>query len=234
LRFSFQTLLFLSVSSLATASACAATVTTYTNPATWQGAASGILAINFEGLAPTNNFVTYTGATGLTLNNVQFIGYTSGGSSLINVLDTNMSSFYNFGTGGALMQDAVRPLAASPLPYIHIVLPANITAFGMDLFTASPSQMTYTITVAGTPYTVPTNALPNVAFWGVTSDTPISTIDLKLLDAAFNGGSHAFVDNFKFGTAQAPPAETPEAATFLLIGSGLIGLVALKRKTTNC
>jgi hypothetical protein len=217
---------------LATASACAATVTTYTNPATWQGAASGILAINFEGLAPTNGLATYTGATGVTSSGVQFIGYTSGGSSLVYVVDTNWSSFYNFGTGGALMQDTDRPLATSPLPYIHIVLPANITAFGMDLFTVSPTQLAYTITVAGTPYTVPTNALPNVAFWGVTSDTPISTIDLKLQSAVFNGTSHALLDNFKFGTAQAidPPSETPEAATFLLIGSGLIGFVALKKR----
>ena len=78
------------------------------------------------------------------------------------MIDTNLSTWYNFGTNDALMEDTDRPNSGSPVPYIHIVLPAAITALGMDLFTTSPNALSYTITVAGNQYTVATNAQPNL------------------------------------------------------------------------
>jgi hypothetical protein len=127
------------------------------------------------------------------------------------------------------MQNMDRPNNGSSLPYIHVVLPAGVTAFGMDLFTVSPSALSFTVTVAGTPYTVPTNARPSEAFWGVTSDTPIASLDLTLQGSTFNGDSVALVDNFQFGNAAQDMSQAPEAATFLLIGSGLIGIAILKK-----
>jgi hypothetical protein len=126
-----------------------------------------------------------------------------------------------------------RPNSGSSLPYIQISLPTPVTAFGMDLFTASPSGYSYTVTVAGTPYTVATNPVSGTppstpAFWGVTSDTGISTITLTLQNTVYNGSTYAFLGDFEFGTAA--DAQAPEAATFLLIGSGLIGIIALKKR----
>jgi len=219
--------LFLAAFTLAVLPARSTTITTYTDPNAWQSASSLQPAITFEGLAPTDASTTYQGSTGLTTGGVEFIGYTSSGASWIQVIDTNFSQWYNFGSNDALLQDMDRPNSSSPVPYIQIVLPANVTSFGMDLFTVSPSALNYTITVAGNQYTVPTDARPTEAFWGVTSDTPIASITLSLQGTVYNGSTSALLDNFQYGTANL--SQAPEAATFVLIGSGLIAIAGLKK-----
>jgi hypothetical protein len=208
------------------------TITTYNNFANWQAAtATGYQTQGFDGLAPAGSYTVYSGANGLTASGVDYIGYTSGGLSDIEVLDTSAYSWYNWGTGDALYQSMNRPNSSSPLPYINIVLPANITSLSFDLFTTSPQALNYSITVAGNQYTVPTYSQPTLAFWGITSDTAISSIQLTLAGTTYNGSSNAFLDNFSFGADDMESA--PEAGTYLLIGSGLIGLVALRKRLTS-
>ncbi len=240
LRLSLRACITLSVVSLAlfVTPAYSVTITTYSNEATWQAAATGLQEITFAGLAPAGSETTYSTSSGVTSDGVEFIGYTATGSYDIVVLDTTASQwaqYYNYGTGDALDLNMDRPNSGSSLPYIQIDLPTPVTAFGMDLFTASPSATSYTITVAGTPYTVATNAASGTppstpVFWGVTSDTGISTITLTLQGTVYNGSTQAFLGDFQFGSAAGDMAQAPEAATFLLIGSGLIGIIALKRR----
>jgi hypothetical protein len=111
---------------------------------------------------------------------------------------------------------------------VNIVLPANITSLSVDLFTTSPQALNYTITVAGNQYTVPTFTQPTLAFWGITSTSAISSLQLTLAGTTYNGSSNELLDNFSFGTEDL--AAAPEAGTYLLIGSGLIGFVALRKK----
>jgi len=217
---------------LALAPAYSTTISTYTSLTDWQAATSSYQSINFEGLTPANTSTPYAGGVSPNGTGVQFIGYS--GSTAIQVIDTNLSPWYNFGTNDALMEDMNRSTSNSPLPYIHIVLPSAITALGMDLFSVSPDGLTYTVTVAGTQYTVPTNARPNTAFFGITSDTPITSLDLTLQGTTYNGSSHALLDNFQFGAAGAGVgnmSDAPEASTYLLIGSGLIGLMLLRKRS---
>jgi hypothetical protein len=220
-------LLTLATFVLAGLPARSATITTYADPSAWQTASNTQQTVTFEGLAPADSSATYSGSTGLSTAGVEFIGYTYSGTSWIQVIDTNFSSWYNFGSNDALLQDMDRPNSSSPLPYIHIVLPANVTALGMDLFTVSPSALSYRVTLAGTQYTVPTDARPTEAFWGVTSDTPIATVDLTVQGTVYNGSTMALLDNFQYGTADL--SQAPEAATFVLIGSGLIGISLLRK-----
>lgn len=239
----FRVLILLALAALAwnVTPAYSTTLTTYTSLAGWQGATSGVQTDTFEGLAPAGGASTFSGPNGVTYDpNVDFTGFTSSGSPYIQVIDTIASFWYNFGTGDALLQSMDRPNSGSPLPYIHVVFLAPVTAFAADLFTSSPSGLNYAVTVYGasntqlaTPYTAATNPLPNTAFWGITSDTPIWSVDFSLQGTAFNGGSLAFLDNFRYGSAQTqgpPPDDTPEAATLLLIGSGLIGLAYLRKR----
>lgn len=211
------------------------TITTYSNEATWAAAASGLQEINFAGLAPAGSESTYNTSTGVTSSGVEFIGFTATpGTYDIMVVDTTApqwSQYYNFGTGDSLALPEDRPNSGSSLPYIQISLPTPVTALGMDLFSGSPNGLSYTVTVAGTPYTVATNPAPTPAFFGVTSDTPFSTITLSLQGTVFNGDSLAFLGDFQYGAAALDQmGQAPEAATFLLIGSGLIGLIALKKR----
>ncbi|HTS50969.1 MAG TPA: hypothetical protein VMH05_23645 [Bryobacteraceae bacterium] len=225
LRSSFAVLIL--TVTLSVVPARSTTITTYTNPTAWQAASNVQQSITFEGLAPADSSTTYQGPTGLTTGGVEFIGYASSGASWIQVIDTNFSTWYNFGSNDALLQDMDRPNAGSPLPYIQIVLPANVTSFAMDLFSVSPNALNYSITVAGNQYTVPTDARPTQAFWGVTSDTPVSSLTLSLQGTAYNGSTSALLDNFQFGTSDL--SQAPEAATFVLIGSGLIAIAGLKK-----
>ena len=239
-RISVRTSILLGLASLALliSPAYSATITTYSDPNAWAAAANGLQEVSFEGLAPSGSENTYNTSTGVTQDGVEFVGYTStAGSYYIYVIDTTApqwSQYYGFGTGDALALNMNRPTSGSALPYIQISLPSPVTAFSMDLFTASPNGLSYTVTVAGTPYTVATGAWPNPTFWGITSDTGISTITLTLQGTVFNGSSYAFLDNFQFGTAGVGQVgQAPEAATFFLIGSGLIGIIALKKRAAR-
>ncbi|MGA2878212.1 MAG: PEP-CTERM sorting domain-containing protein [Bryobacteraceae bacterium] len=205
------------------------TITTYNNSATWQAATSaGYQTVTFEGLTPPGTQTNYYSATGVTASGVDFIGYSTTGASDIQVVDTSAFSWYDWGTGDALLQNLARPNSGAPLPYVNIVLPANITSLGLDLFTTSPQALNYTITVAGNQYTVPTFSQPTLAFWGITSDTPITSLQLTLAGTTWNGGSNELIDNFSFGASDLTAA--PEAGTYLLIGSGLIGFVLLRKR----
>jgi len=224
-----RVLTLIAVLMLALVPAYSTTITTYGSLTNWQAATSSYQTIDFEGLTPANTSTPYPSGVSPAGTGVQFLGIS--GSTSIQVIDTNLSPWYNFGTNDALMEDMNRPNSGSPLPYIHIVLPAAVTALGMDLFTVSPNALNYTITVAGSQYTVATNPNPNTAFWGITSDTAITTVDLTLQGTTYNGSSHELLDNFRFGAAggAGDMSEAPEAGTYLLIGSGLIGLMLLHK-----
>lgn len=210
-----------------------ATITTYTDAASFNAAATGLTTDTFEDVGTAGTVKSYNDSNGVTSNGVQFIGYTSTpGTYLLGVYDTaapQWQAWYNYGTGDALGILEDRPPAGT-VPYIQILLPTNVTAVSMNLFD-NQGAMSYTVNVAGTPFTVATNAHPTPGFWGFTSDTAITSITLNLQGTVFNGGSMAFLDNFQFGTAGVQDiGQAPEAATFLLIGSGLIGLVFFKKR----
>jgi hypothetical protein len=195
--------------------ASSSTITTYSDSASWLAATSGVQTDNFEGLAPAGSFTVYSPA-GIFQNGVEFIGL----SGTTGVMDTSTSLWYNFGTVGA-------GFVSNPTS-VHITLPTPVTAFSINLFT-NPAAVTYTVTTLSTPFTVPTfTTSTGPAFFGVTTDTAFSTVDLQLPA----GNNYAFFDNFQWGTAQAGEnlGEVPEAGTFLLIGTGLMGLAIFRRK----
>ncbi len=207
------------------------TLATYTDLASWQAATTGDQTITFAGKAGGGAIATYNDATGVAYTDVQFIGIVNIGYSL-DVSDTNIMSWYSFGTGEALMQPMNRG-AGDPVPYIHVQFTNPVTAFGSNLFSYSSTGLSFVVTVLGTTYTVATNTAAPPAFWGITSDTPITSADFTLQGTTTTGGSVAFLDNFSYGTAEAggpPPPDVPEAATFLMIGSGLLGLAVLGKR----
>jgi hypothetical protein len=225
-------LFFLTFIAIALRPADCTTITTYNNLTNWSAATTaGYQTVTFTGLTPAGTATTYNGPTGVTSDGVEFIGYNTSGSSDIQVIDTSAFSYYDWGTGDALIQSLNRTNAGSPLPYVNIVLPSNITSLGLNLFTASPEALNFTITVAGNQYSVPSFSQPTLAFWGITSSTAISSVQLTLAGTTYNGGSSELLDNFSFGTEDM--AVAPEAGTYLLIGSGLIGFVLLRKRLTS-
>lgn len=214
---------------LALTPAYSTTITTYTNEATWEAATTaGYPTVTFTGLTAPGTVTDYYSATGVTNSGVEFIGYSSTGVSDVQVVDTSAVTWYDDGSGDALLEPASPQTSSSPLPYIDIVLPANVTSLSLDLWTASSPGMTYSIIVNGNTYTVPTVGGNTETFWGITSDTPITSLQLDVPAATSSSSTEALLDNFSFGESDMSAA--PEAGTYLLIGSGLIGLVILRKR----
>jgi hypothetical protein len=205
------------------------TITTYSTLSSWAAAtAAGYQTVTFTGLTPAGTATNYYSATGVTSDGVEFIGYNSYGSSNIQVVDSSANPYYNDGTGDALIESASPATNGAALPYISIVLPSNITALGLDLWTASSAGMSFSITVGGNQYTVPTLTGNTEVFWGITSSSAISSLKLTVPASTYNSGTDALADNFSFGASDL--AAAPEAGTYLLIGTGLIGFVMLRRR----
>src|SRR5581483_3779182 len=229
MKLRFRLPILLSAVLLALAPAYSTTITTYSSFSNWAAATSpGFQTVTFEGLAPSGGVTNYTSPTGVTADGVEFIGYSTAGQSDLQVIDTSAFPWYNWGSGDAIIQSTAQSTSSSPLPYVSIVLPSNVTALGINLFTTNNQGMTYSITVAGNQYNVPTSTQPTLAFWGVTSDTPIASLTLALEGTTWNNPSEMLADNFSFGASDLSVA--PEAGTYLLIGSGLIGFIALRKR----
>jgi hypothetical protein len=79
-------------------------------------------------------------------------------------------------------------------------------------------------------YTSPTQAWPGQTFFGITSDTPITSIAFSL--GPESSGTTPYIDNFSYaGTlSQGDTSDSPELCTFLLIASGLIGMALIGRR----
>jgi hypothetical protein len=100
-----------------------------------------------------------------------------------------------------------------------------VTAFSINLL-SSPYGQTYTVSTLSTPFTVPTSSSQPPTFFGITSDTAFTSVNL----AVPAGTTYAIFDNFQWGTADVGNP-VPEAGTFLLIGTGLMGFAVFRRKT---
>src|ERR1700730_14258350 len=98
----FRVLILLALTALAwnVMPAYSTTLTTYTSLASWQAATSGVLTADFEGLNPGAPTTSYNTATGVSsYPNVQFIGYSSAGTPLLDVENTAYiawAAFRNF------------------------------------------------------------------------------------------------------------------------------------------
>jgi hypothetical protein len=192
--------------------AYSATITTYYDSTSWLAATTGVTTDDFTGYSPSGTYMMYP--TGIFENGVEFIGL----SGSTGVMDTTLASYYNFGTGDA-------GFVSAGGTSVQITLQTPVTAFSIDLFT-NPAQVTYTVTTLSTPFTVPTfTTSAGPAFFGVTSDTAFSSVNLQVP----TGTVYAFFDNFQFGTADVE-SPVPEAGTFLLIGTGLLGFAVFRRK----
>lgn len=116
----------------------------------------------------------------------------------------------------------------------HIVLPAGVTGWGVDLI-AGGDYGTYTINIGGATYTTPTSDTTSRTFYGFVLPSEFSSVDISYVNRSTNGA----LDNMVFGLAgtQTPPppepTETPEAATLLLCGTGLWSMSRFVRRTTS-
>ncbi|HVT92230.1 MAG TPA: hypothetical protein VHD76_05265 [Bryobacteraceae bacterium] len=220
------------VLALAAPSAFADTIVTgtFTDAASWAAAADQTGEITFDGVAPLGSYSTYGSAAGYTSDGITFIGQ-NGSGYLEQIVDAAFQNpFNNWGSGGSLTSAQYVSTGFSPI--IHVVLPAGVTAFAVDLGSLSPNGMGVQITLdSGDTFSVPTGARPDLAFFGVTTSAAVNYVDFMLVGADPDNGSQLLMDNFAVGTAA--ETATPEAGTLGLIGLGLVFLPALRRRASS-
>jgi hypothetical protein len=199
--------------------ASATVINTYTSLAAWSAVtAAGFTTIPFSSTF-FGNSLSLAGTT-----------FSTSSSNPFTVLDTSGSSFWNYGTGLALQLPS-----NSIQPILQVALPTGITSFGLNLTTVSPyNDPNLTVTADGVSYQVPSFSPTGggFAFFGATFDAPITSFTVTA-----TAGDYLFADNISFGTSTDPgsggstdPSPTPEVATLLMIGTGLISMRMMNKR----
>ena len=221
-----------------------ATLVTYNSLADWQAATSSYQTVNFE-VSP--NATSYSTAAGYSPNaNIQFIGQSSPNYFLW-IVDTVVNPGNSYGTGDVLKGPLFAP--SNPNRRIDVNLNPGVTAFSLNLMTylngsstAPPQDFKIQFSTGDVISPIHTATQPTTTFFGVTSTEPITWAQVYLITGTVGSDVYPLIDNVSYGTAapvviDPPPgdtSETPEPVTYLLVGSGLIGLsLAGKRRRRN-
>lgn len=190
-----------------------ASVTVYSNRATWLAATSGVTNADFNGIAGPGSFVGYGSGPAV----IQGLTFTSNDSMF--VIDP---AYYGFPyVDGFFNADYTVP------NLVTVDLPGSYTAVGFDfggLFTGGAS---FDVTLVGVgTFTVSATGSTQdgvLDFAGFTSTAAFTSVILSMPDSP---GYNA-VDNFAYGGASA----VPEPSSIALLGSGLFALAGgLRRK----
>lgn len=207
-----------------------AAVVTFTDRITWQNATSSVNTVAFEGIATLGGSPVQYGGAGLTQGLDTFQGFNDTASTQAN-LEVNWPNV-NWGSQAFLEG----PADNANGQHITVTLPAGIFAVGSDIMLYDPNTpsslgegITVQLSTGATIYPATTNSgFTSRAFIGFTSDTPISSITLF---PSNDPAGHLSLDNFSTG-GQAV-SQTPEAASMLLCGAGLLLMVGLLRRSSN-
>jgi hypothetical protein len=205
-----------------------ATVVQYSDRSNWAAAAGGALAItnhDFSALTPTNSDTGafYSNAAGLTDNSVNFVGFDNGSSGYdLKVVD---DPFNNWGSGAFLQG----PARFNSFSRIEVTFGAGVYSVGSDIMyraasSAGSGSFNIVLSTGATIYSANTSGtFASRDFAGFISDTPITSIFFYS-----QSPDNAVLDNF--ATAGQVAEATPETATLLLCGTGLIVMVWICRR----
>jgi hypothetical protein len=203
---------------------------------------SNFTTINFDGMTPvvcsTAPSCSSIGIAGVLLYGFQ--GSPAAINHFLQIVPENdpAQPWFNYnGTGTdprLLRSDSA---VNSSLIGFRIVLPSAVTAFGFQVMSGLASNISVnidgvSISSALGPYpagTLTTLARPNRSFFGVSSTTGFSYVDVI---SAPGDGNSIYIDNIAFGSAGAPPpgggggdeVAEPQSAIFLITGLGMLFL----------
>lgn len=208
----------LAIALFATATgASAATITTYTDRASFAAAAGTTATETFNSYVNDVSF----GASSISVGPMTLsASLASGSANLIDVppFTTNEANVDGTPSLNVLTLNGTTPGTMT------ITFSSPITAFGAD-FSQFNDEIPRTQIVIDLVSTLsPPTTTGQTSFFGFVSDTAFTTVTFV---AAFDADAFG-IDNVTYSTATTAP--TPEPATLALLGAGLAGLGALRRK----
>jgi hypothetical protein len=230
------------------ATACAATITYYTDSTSFLGATTPTQTIDFEGIASPGGSADFSSASGLTIDGVNFTGPTVSDTApnppvdgfTLTVIDAASSPLLtDFGTGATLWGPGSFQTSTfgGTSGSLILSLPANTDSVGLNLSTigifsgvilAGSVGDDLDVSVnGGSPFVVHPIVKPGFAFAGFVSDAPISTIEIS---AAGSNTFRIVADNVLLSSS----SPVPEPASLISMAIGAIGLAGyLRRKRSS-
>jgi len=134
-----------------------------------------------------------------------------------NQIDTPPPQFSQFDVDGTTIANVLTRSGDS----LFLTFDAAISGFGVNLASFNDDQLRTSILVAGGSTSPVIGPDGFVRFFGVTSDTPFTTVEFRGIDNDGYG-----MDNVQFGNA------VPEPTTLAIAGLGLLGVGCCRRKRT--
>jgi len=200
--------------------------------------------------APSSQFTTDAGTAGLAITSV--VSFSNTNITGDEYTDPSLVDFFSFtesGSGASGTVGSASPFrdptgsnaTLAPHALLEISLPANVFAFSLDITEVIGSTSTTFCIEAETAFSgsdcnaqlaqdqqVTVTSVSNSQFIGVISTTALTTLWI----GALNGSGILDVEDFSFGTQSGSQSDTaPDPATMLTLGSGLILLALLRRRT---
>jgi hypothetical protein len=205
-----------------------ASVVVYTDRTSWLSATSTVNTIAFEAI--TGSIMQYNGGANgdtLTIGSVSFQGFDHQSTTSNFDLEVN-NQVPSWGTGAVLQG----PGHADSFSRIVATVGAGIFAIGSDVFNnngGTPDSGTVNVVLSTGATVYPVNTIAGTsshAFIGFVSDTAISSISFFPQSV-----DNVVIDNFSTGGQATSP--TPETATLVLCGIGLLLMRRLWRKSDS-
>ena len=203
--------------------------TYYNDRATFLAHTAVTTTLDFEGLAPDKGTKYYSLPAGLTLSGVNFNVDPAFTHNVLFAIGKD--SYYpgNSVFSSQNTQAQAQPDTPTSTGDLFITFSTPVTAIGLDLGDKFNLSNTDTFTLSnGETFTRPTGSGTSLNFVGLTSPTPITSLDIREPnDYQLN------IDNFTFGgVAPIPEAATAVSLGFLLLVGG-VSLCCVKRRTVG-
>jgi len=214
----------------------------------WLTGVSGLITLNLDTFATgatggtftsgnavqPGNTAFYSNMNGYFNNNFQVVGFSNATYFLAQTLANVAQTWNNWGTGAILMSQTKDTTNTVSLRVTFrsggVATPVNAFGFALGMGGNSGASGTITVTPQGmAAQTVTTfNQSSGLKFFGVTSDTQtFGYADITITEPT----RWIVLDNIEQGVFTAPPpADVPDAATLLCVGTGLACLGVLRRR----
>lgn len=199
---------------------------TYNDRGAFASAAGSLTNIDFEAQATApNSFAYYGFGPGLSVSGVNFSAPLS--SYLYVAASNAVVTAYEWGSGASLLFGSTNEGGN-----LVISLAPNTFSFGFDLMAQadqapdSTGGLIYDIDIDGIDYNATTSARPTRSFFGITSDTAMSTVTLTMTNTnTFR--ALPIIDNVSFGNTR---NSVPEPGSLLLAGLALLALATARAR----